>query len=161
MSIAKPKLCKKGFTLQKLRSTVFSRKLPFNKINESSNSLTFPTGLSVLVPPGWVALCDVGSAETRQQLIWLHPSARKGKGWEGNTRHVHQPRLYGNDHTRSAFVVRAVTGWCVRVPEHVNTQRLETCRGLWQVKWALGWLVQQSRLFDNTTTRWPRRDCDK
>lgn len=50
----------------------------------------------------------------------------------------------------------------VGVSEYVNTpitpQRFETCRGLWQVKWALGWLRQQCSLFDNTATRWPQRD---
>lgn len=49
--------------------------------------------------------------------------------------------------------------------KYVNTrhtpQRLDTCRGLPEVKWAFDWLIQQSSFLNNTTANLPQRYYDK
>lgn len=48
---------------------------------------------------------------------------------------------------RSSFQVRGLMPCRVSVSDHVNTwsppKRLQTCVGLREVKWALGWVLQQ------------------
>lgn len=89
------------------------------------------------------------SNDERQQLCYT-PQREEGKGWEGNARNVHHP-LHGCV--------------CVCVSKYVNTvhtpHRLEACRSLPEVKWALDWVIQQSHLLNNTNTSLPQRDCDK
>lgn len=139
-----------------------SSTIPYDK-NAPLTRSTFLNQQSVPTFPGSLVLCQVSWDETQKPLIRQHPSVRKGKGWEGNARYVHHPLLYGNHHNTvsSSFQVRTVTGSRVCVSQNMSTlstpQRLDTCRGLREVKWALGWLIQQSSLLDNNTTR-PARE---
>lgn len=83
----------------------FSRKLfcP-NWRKWAVNSSTFANRLSLPVPPASLVQYEVGEATHWHGYT---PRVRKGKWWEGNTRQVYHPILYGNAQTQACWRSRS------------------------------------------------------